>query len=287
MPGYASPLVLGTQLTIQRGQLLQFSAQPLAPRVLVPYEINEIRFCAYPSIETASAFIGATSALRGFLKFLFLSGPHPLTDGYVPMWNMMPVRQLTVEYGGYYTWKFKRPFLMAPGQRIDAKVFFQTNAPNVLTTPIVTVALAYAGRLRADLSSMPASVHVPFVSCWDTSVLDQGGQGITPFAGQALRNPLANPITVEMLIGRFQDDTTGLDSASDANQLNIQDPHGRWLVQNGPADGSNIFPPDTRSFPYQGQLAYNAHFSARLSIPPSPTYRPMISYLGSRREMSA
>src|SRR3989304_7783697 len=78
--GYAAPLVLGSELTITRGQTLRFASVDLAPKVLVPYEVNSIRMLGYPSIEVEDVAAGPSTALRGFLKFKFEGGNFlPLT----------------------------------------------------------------------------------------------------------------------------------------------------------------------------------------------------------------
>ena len=278
--GYAAPLLLGSQLTITRGQIQRFSAVDIAPKVLVPYEINAIRMVAYPEIETEPAVIGATNQLRGFLKWQFQVGNRlPLTDSFIPMWNMMPVRQSISELGGYYEWRFKRPLMLPPGGRIDAQVQLQATTPNAGSAPTITVGLAYAGMLRGDLETLPTYIDVPFCSCWDTT------NGISSLAndGTTLRNPLEKTVVVERLIARIQSDETGLDG-DDSTTVQIFDPDGRTLHRNGPIQFHAMFPTDTRDFPYVGDVPYNKHFAVRLTTPPSATYRPMISYLGSRRE---
>jgi hypothetical protein len=285
--GYsAAPLVLGDQMTITRGQLLQFDSANLAPKTLVPYEVNSIRMLAYPSIETAGAaplanFTG--TGLRGFLKWQFLLGILPLTDHYVPMWNMMPVRQSIAELGGYYEWRFKKALLIPPGGRIDAKVQLQATTPNADGTPTITVAVAYAGRLRADLETMPRMIDVPFCSCWDTS--DPLAPSANALANDwtTLRNPLKATVEVHSLIARIQNDSTGNDG-DDSTEFQIFDPYGRTINRLGTIQFHAEFPTDTREFPYTGDLLPDQHFAVRLSTPPSSTYRPMISYLGSRRE---
>lgn len=280
--GYAAPLCLGSQLTITRGQTLRFSSVDLAPKVLVPYEINAIRMLAYPSIETEDLdIIGASSALKGFLKWQFGVGNFlPLTDHFVPMWNMMPVRQTITEFGGYYEWRFKKPMLISPGGRIDAQVHLQSNTPNPDVTPIF-VAVSYAGMLRGDLESLPAMTDVPFCSCWDTS--DPRSTGLLANDWTTLRNPLKTAVDVHSLIARIQNDTNGLDG-DDSTELQIFDPWGRTFNRFGTIQFHAEFPTDTREFPYCGQLLPDQHFAVRLTTPPSATYRPMISYLGSRRE---
>lgn len=278
--GFAAPLVLGSQLTITRGQTLRFSSVDLAPKVLVPYEINSIRMCAYPSIEIEERVAGPATSMKGFLKFQFQVGNFlPLTDHFVPMWNMMPIRQTITESGGYYEWRFRNPMLVPPGGRIDAQVQLQTNTPNPGVTPI-TAAVAYAGMLRGDLTSLPAYTDVPFCSCWDTSVA--GNQGLAN-DWNTLRNPLKIPVDVHSLIARIQSDTTGLDG-DDSTELQIFDPFGRAFNRFGTVQIHAMFPTDAREFPYNGELLPDQHFAVRLTTPPSATYRPMISYLGSRRE---
>src|SRR3990172_1809611 len=162
------------------------------------------------------------------------------------MWNLCPVRQSITELGGYYEWRFREPMLITPGGRIDAQVSLQADTPNPGVTPIF-VAVSYAGRLRPDLESLPAMTDVP------------------------------------SLIARIQDDTTGLDG-DDATELQIFDPWGRAVNRFGTIEFHAEFPTDTREFPYCGSLESDQHFAVRLTTPPSATYRPMISYLGSRRE---
>src|SRR3989304_4414476 len=62
--GYAAPLVLGSELTITRGQTLRFASVDLAPKVLVPYEVNSIRMLGYPSIEVEDVAAGPSTAPR-------------------------------------------------------------------------------------------------------------------------------------------------------------------------------------------------------------------------------
>jgi len=276
MPGrYPAPLVVGTQVTITRGQLIQFPSQPLGPGVLVPYEVNAIRMCAYPSVSG-----NADSDLRGFLKWQFYMGKHPLTDSYVPMWNLSPNRQQITNLGGYYEWRFARPLLLPPGGRIDAKIQLQANTPNAGGTPTITAAVAYAGRLRHDLSRMPQTIEIPFCSCWDTTVTG-AAPGSDPLS---LRNPLQADITVNRFVGNIQNDTTGTDATNAVfgQTLQIFDPRGVAIHQGGTIQFHALFPTDTASFPYTGVLPMNTHFMVRLDTPPSATSRPMISYLGSR-----
>jgi hypothetical protein len=273
----AAPLILGTQITITRGQLKQFPAQPLAPSVLVPYEVNAIRMSAFPSING-----GGDCASRGFLKWQFIMGRLPLTDNYVPTWNLCPNRQIVTELGGYYEWRFKRPMLIPPGGRIDARVQLQANTPNVGPSPTITVAVAFAGQLRGDLTSLPPYIDVPFASCWDTTVTGAVPQN-DPLT---LRNPLDGRIQIESIVGRIQNDNSGNDgdATADGQLLQIFDPRGVAIHPNGQIQFHTLFPEDTREFPYTGILPYNTHFTVRLGTPPSATDRPMISYLGSRRE---
>jgi hypothetical protein len=273
----AAPLLLGSTITITRGQLKQFPAVQLAPAVLVPYEVNAIRMVAYPSVNG-----NGDAGLRGFLKWQFLMGRQPLTDGYVPMWCLTPNRQRVTELGGYYEWRFRRPILVGPGGRIDARVQLQGNTPNAGGSPTITTSVAFAGRLRGDLTDLPPFVDVPFASCWDTSTT----AGTTQNDGSTLWNPLDKPIGIESLIGRIQNDNTGNDgdATADGQLLQIFDPRGVAIHPSGQIQFHVLFPEDTREFPYNGTLPYNSHFTVRLQTPPSAINRPMISYLGSRRE---
>lgn len=281
MVANAAPLVLGSQLTITRGQTLRFASIDLAPKVLVPYEVNAIRMLAYPSIETpAVALLGATSALKGFLKWQFQVGNFlPLTDSFVPMWNMMPVQQTMTQNGGYYEWRFKKPLLLRPGARIDAQVQLSASTPNSGATPTVTVALSYAGRLRGDLSSLPSMIDVPFVSAWDS--IDTGGQVAND--PNTMRNPLRTSVEVDYLIGQVLDTTTGLQGDT-STELQVFSPDGRTVHQAGPIQFHALFPTDTAAFPFVGTVPVNTHFQVRLSTAPSASYRPQVSYIGSRRE---
>ena len=273
-----APLLLGDQATITRGVTVRFKSVNLAPKVLVPYEVASIRMNAYPSIDG-----GGDTSLRGFLKWQFMVGnQHPLTDSFIPMWNLTPARQATAELGGYFEWRFKRPLLLPPGARIDAQVQLQANTPNAGGTPTVTVAVSYAGRLRADLATFPEWVDMPFCGAWDTTVTG----GATSNEWNSLRNPLKKALDIEMLIARIQSDESGGDAsdAAEGNTLQIFDPYGRALHRFGPIQFHAMFPSDTKAFPYEGQLGADQHFSVRLTTPPSATDRPMISYLGSRRE---
>ena len=275
-----APLAVGSSLTIARGVFAQFNASDLTPKVGVPYEIHAIRMAGYPSIETAPANIGSQCSLKGFLKWQFILGRLPLTDGYVPMWNLTPVRQGITENGGYYEWRFKKPMLVPAGGRLDARVTLQSTTPNPGTTPI-SVAVAFVGLLRADVERFPGLIDVPYASCWDTTVTGLQGLGND---GATLRNPLARPVDVEVLVGRVQSDTTGLEG-DDSNTLQIFDPYGRTLHRSGSIQMHALFPPVTRSIRYDGQVpAQTGRFAVRLDALPSATYRPMISYLGSRRE---
>lgn len=277
-----APLTLGTQLTITRGQSLQFSAIDLAPKVSVPYEVNAIRILAYPSLNaTGEPGSAPDSSLRGFLKLQFMLGPIPLTDHFIPLWNLCPVRQNATELGGYFEWRFRRPLLISGAGRIDARVQLDANTPNAGASPTITAALAYAGRLRPDLDVMPPMIDVPFCSCWDTS-LTGGDIGNTWIY---LRNPLNTAVDIDELIARIQSDSSGL-NGDDSTTLQIMDPYGRQVHRNGTIQFHAAFPADTQSFPYVGKLDPNQHLSVRLNSVPSATYRPMISYLGSRRERS-
>lgn len=280
-----APLVIGSQLNITRGQLLRFDSADLQPKVLVPYEVSSIRMVAFPSVETAQAAPLATfksTSLRGFLKFQFLLGTLPLTDHFVPMWNLTPERQRIAEFGGYFNWKFKRPLLIPPGGRIDAQVQLDPSTPSVGVSPI-TVAVAYAGRLRADLEVMPERIDVPFCSCWDPG----DPQSPTPNAiandWTTLRNPLKAPVTVHSLIARILNNETGREG-DDSTELQIFDPYGRTFNRFGTIQFHAEFPTDSREFPYTGTLETDQHFAVRLQTRPSATYRPQISYLGTRRE---
>lgn len=282
-----APLVLGSSLTITRGQSLQFAAVNLAPKVTVPYEVSAIRMSAY-----AAAALNATGepgqppdmSLRGFLRWSFTLGGIgglALTDSFVPMWNLTPVRQQITESGGYFEWRFDRPLVISPAARIDARVQLDTSTPNLAGAPTITAAVAYAGRLRPDLDTVPAMIDVPFCSCWDTT---QTG-GNTANDWDSLRNPLKAAVEVKELICRVENQTTGL-NGDDSKELQIFDPFGRALHRNGTIQIHAMFPSDTRSFPYVGILETDQHFAVRLNDVPSATYRPMISYLGSRRERS-
>ena len=276
-----APLAVGSTLTITRGAIAQFNASDLTPKVLVPYEVHALRMLGFPSIETAPANIGSTSALRGFLKWQFILGRLPLTDGYVPMWNLTPVRQQITENGGYYEWRFKKPMLVPPGGRLDARVTLQSTTPNSGTVPTITVSVAMVGLLRPDLQGFPPLIDVPFASCWDTTQQNMATLGND---ATTLHNPLARPVDVEMLIGRVQSDVTGLDG-DDSQGVQVFDPYGRALHRSGSIQMHALFPPVTRAIPYDGQIpAQTGRFTVRLDSAPSTTFRPMISFLGSRRE---
>jgi hypothetical protein len=276
----AAPMIVGSQLTITRGATLRFNANDLTPKVAIPYDIRSIRMSAYPSIETAPAGIGATSALKGFLKWQFTMGRMPLTDGFVPMWNLTPVRQKISENGGYYEWRFKSPMLVPPGGRLDALVQLQSTTPNPGVTPI-TVAVAFAGLLRPDLDTFPRMIDVPFASCWDTTVRGQQGLGND---GQTLRNPLIRAVDVEKIICRVQADTNGQEG-DDSVGIQIFDPWGRTVHRSGSIEIHALFPPNTRALDYVGQIpGSNGRFAVRLDLGPAGGFRPMVSYIGSRRE---
>jgi hypothetical protein len=280
----AAPLTLGSSLAITRGQSLQFSARDLAPKVTVPYEVNAIRMLAYaaaPLNATGEPGIAPDSSLRGFLRFQFTLGPIPLTDHFIPMWNLCPIRQAITEFGGYFEWRFSRPLVISPAGRIDARVQLDASTPNAGGAPTITTKIAYSGRLRPDLSKLPDMVDVPFVSCWDTTLT---GTNLAN-DGISLRNPLARAVDIEQLICRVEDQTNGLDG-DDSTEIDIRDPWGHPLSRFGPIQIHAMFPAATRSFPYYGQLPSEKHFWAKLNTAPSGTYKPMISYLGSRRERS-
>src|SRR3972149_585622 len=108
--GYAAPLVPGSELTIPRGQTLRFASVDLAPKVLVPYEVNSIRMLGYPSIEVEDVAAGPSTALRGFLKFKFEVGNFlPLPVHCVPMWTRCPVLRPLAELGRHHEWRFREP----------------------------------------------------------------------------------------------------------------------------------------------------------------------------------
>lgn len=281
MASHAAPLLLGSQLTITRGQTLRFSAFDLAPKVLVPYEINAIRMLGYPSVETEDlAIIGATSTLRGFLRFQFQVGNFfPLTDSFVPMWTFMPRQQAITAFGGYYEWRLRKPLLIAPGGRLDAQVHLHTSTPNAGAAPTITVALAFAGRLRGDLTRLPSVIDVPFVSAWDS--IETGSQVANP--PTALRNPLTTDVDVHSIIGQVLNTTNGLPGDT-GTELQIFDPFGRAVHQDGPIQHHALFPSNTAEFPYNGEIPYNTHFQVRLATVPTNAYRPQISYIGTRRE---
>jgi hypothetical protein len=169
--------------------------------------------------------------------------------------------------------------LISPGGRIDAQVSLQADAPNPGVTPIF-VAVSYSGMLRGDLENLPAYTDVPFCSAWDTTVT--GNQG-TANDWNTLRNPLSTTLDIHSLIARVQNDETGLDG-DDSTELQIFDPYGRAVNRFGTIQFHAEFPTDTREMPWCGELEPDQHFAVRLTTPPSVTYRPMISYLGSRRE---
>ena len=98
---------------------------------------------------------------------------------------------------------------------------------------------------------------------------------------------VCTPGTEIFMKGEMVKAQTGiLESATsdDATELQIFDPWGRAVNRFGTIEFHAEFPTDTREFPYCGSLESDQHFAVRLTTPPSATYRPMISYLGSRRE---
>ncbi len=277
-----APLVLGSTHTITRGVATRFNAADLAPKVSVPYEVSAIRILAYPSLNaTGESGIAPDSSLRGFLKFKFDLGNIPLTDNYIPLWNLAPTRQLITELGGYFKWTFRRPLLISPAAQITAQMQLASNTPNAGASPTITTTIAYEGRLRPDLDTMPAMIDVPFCSCWDSSLT---GTHLSN-DGASLWNPLEKSIDVDMLICRIENDSTGL-NGDDSTELQIYDPYGRSMRRDGSIQIHAMFPNDTHVFPYSGKLDPGQRFHVRLNTAPSATYRPMISYLGSRRERS-
>lgn len=281
----AYPVATSAEVTLSEGGTAQFNSQGLSNYFDNPMAIDEIHF----QVRTAYSDTLHPAYLNfgGTIRVKLSLGRFALSNVFVPVgclgtmfWGntldsatfaslYSPETVITdftqFSYTSYFRWKLPRPVVAPVGMPIEAQIIRVPDGISQvfpLANTAVTVNMTYVGRaVKKKLPRAPYTA-VPYVGFF-------GKVFTTPSvatSGQLdLYNPFQSPLTVQRLIGRWQN--VFLDSVTPTNSymgLDVQDTGGQtpivfpltqlrtfsgFNITNGFIPGDAVFDANTKSFP--------------------------------------
>ena len=255
----SSPLLLASSFLIPQpsavGTIVRLPAANLLTRTLTPYGIDSIRF--FFDQTPTGAIVPLSFAIGHQVGVLISCGPWGLTDNFVAIDSLSPLRQTVTEQGGYYLWRFPRRMHVPPGRAlsIQAKLLTALPADHGITLHVAASGVAYDKN-----ETLPRVTHVPFASYWDTRF--SGSVNNDPIS---LRNPIHKTIQVHSLIGRpHGGDLTTIDQAA-STQIFRHDGVG---ISDERLRFRDIFPMESRMIPFDDEIPFNGKITVKF-VPPS------------------
>ncbi len=211
------PLALRVSAELASGEQTAANTLSLQNQTGDPWEVHEFKFYMRPQSNTAGRASG------GFIQAALAMDNFPITDGFVPTWATAPANALDLErlspnwvtwatnanlFGagplamredGMYYWKLDHPLYVPPGSAIKT----QFNHTGLDPTAIV-VGLTASGRVLPS-TARPASIRVPWVSCWQSQMYEVLAAGGDPEQSPEtqLNNPFGTELHAERFVGRI------------------------------------------------------------------------------------
>lgn len=272
----SSPLLLASSILIPQpsavGTIVRLPAASLLTRTLTPYAIDSIRF--YLDTTPIGGVANLSFPNGHQVGVLISCGPWGLTDNFVAIENLSPLRQSIVEQGGYYLWRFRRRMYVPPGRALS----IQAQLFTALTQNAITLHVAASGVAYDKNDALPKTTHVPYASYWDTRFTSATNND--PIS---LRNNLDKPVRVHNLIGRVHGtDATNVDLLP-TTQVYRHDGIG---ISDEPLRFRDIFIPESRMIPFDDEIPVNRKITVKI-VPPSAGGAAdftTVGYLGDRVE---
>jgi hypothetical protein len=277
------PVILSDSVTLAEGENKQMDVQALSNVFDTPMVIDEIRTqISLPDIDLQVANFG------GSVRLQLTVGRYALSDTYIPVGCLgtmfdggeLDLTGITPQvyspestYGyiisdpttvGYFRWKLPRPLVCPIGMPLQAKISRQVEGLSEIypDTDPLTVNVSYAGRAAKKHLPPDITVPIPYVGFFENVF----SSASVATSGQLdLYNPFQSPLTVQRLIGRWQniyldtgtpgDSWIGLDQSETSGSTSILFPSTQirtfsgFFITNGFIPGQAIFEANTRSLP--------------------------------------
>lgn len=287
----AYPVATSAEVTLVEGGTAQFNSQGLSNYFDNPMAIDEIHFqvrTGYSStLHPVYLNFGGTIRIKLMLgRFALSSVFVPIgclgttfgggTLGYATFASAVYSPETVIteftqfSYTSYFRWKLPRPLVSPVGMPLEAQAIRVPDGISQvfpLADTSVTVNMTYVG--RAIKKRLPKTILAPvpyvglFANVFSTPSVATSGQ-------LDLYNPFQSPLTVQRLIGRWQN--VFLDSATPTSSrmgLDVQDGGGTtpivfpltqvrtfsgFNITNGFIPGDAVFDANTKSFPLHVML---------------------------------
>lgn len=323
----AFPIVLSTDADLEEGENLQLDAQALSNFFDTPMVIDEIRV----QIKSPDNFL-TIGNFGGSIRLKLTLGRYALTDVYVPVGCLGPTfdggtidnavyqvgtyspecipAQFSTYQVGFFRWKLPRPLVVPVGMPLEAKISRQIEGLNLVypDNTTVSVNVAYVGRVTKKRLPKGITVPIPYVGLYE-NVFTSASVAVS---GQRdLYNPFQSPLTVQRLIGRWQN--IYLDSGTPQASLISLDANGSlgstaidfpltqirlfdgFNVTNRLIPGASIWEENTRAFNMNVELGpregFEVTIDATAGVPstgaqPSPdgSNTSLVTMIGWRNE---
>lgn len=292
------PVIVSDSIDLEEGDNAQLDTQELANFFNTAMVIDEVRV----QIQSPNAELSVGN-FGGSIRLKLSMGRFALSSVYLPVGCLGPtfdggtLDSVQLETGsfspetlgpqfsnysrlGFFRWRLPRPLVVPPGAALEAKISRQIEGLSQIypSETTVTVNVAYAGRVsRKQFPRGSAIVPVPYVGLFTNTFTSAN----VVTSGQLdLYNPFREPLTVQRLIGRWQN--IYLDSAAPEESFISLDANGTrgntqidfpptqirtfsgFNVTNGFIPGLSIWEANTRAFPANVQLERGEGFEVTI-----------------------
>lgn len=266
-----------------------------------PILIDEIRFNVSPGASTV-----AVRHVAGDLRVDLRLGRTPLTNGFVPIWNLcLGVNQSfgagiasVPDQGGdfarapsLYTWHLPRPLYIPANDHLDVTV--QNIAVHFDTSK--TCRVVYAGRVIDPKAPVPDVIDVPWATAFVGTANAAGTDATEQTREHHLNNPFKVPLRVQRFIGRISQVNGSRADAASAAAVNaalqyvtirMVDSQGKVVIRD-PTPFSHVFSIKDRAWTVNALLPahgfYIAYFTEDYSPLAGNALQVYLSMIGHRQ----
>ncbi len=243
----------------------------------LPIWVKGLRFALRLATPTQQG--EGSTGIGGAIGVKLNVGGTPLMQNYVPIWLLRTQttdQELTIQgtqYISRFTWMFKKPMLLLPGQYLSPTFNYtgmlSTSATNPATVPIQITMLA-------DIAEhLPRTVSVPWVCAWQAQKTTAGAAALA--LPESLRTDLFNPhdfpLQIDRLSGRIL--LNQIDGDSDDSSSSTAYASANTNVRMFREDGSSIIR-DPTAFAHVFSQPLKAWRMENAVMPPRSYYQAVI-----------
>ncbi len=201
---YEHPVQLYGSILVPASGEAALRGRALANTLAKTIEVHEIKFAVSRVTDEAPGQPFAKVSMGGVISAHLSIGKVPLTNGPVPIWNLISVYSrwdedafaaAANEATSIYVWKLARPFHLPVGAQLQAR--FRHNG---LVRQSATVRVAVAGRM---VNRTPRTTFAPFASCFVGTPVDVATALDEVAPETALANVTGGPLHVDRFTGRI------------------------------------------------------------------------------------